>query len=220
MDTESHSSGDNIELAPCMRVGDNAKICAAIPIISDADRSDSSARTPSPDAEGRVRHAVAAGTANTGVNGRGVADEFTHTIDQVQGQAVAFREPCPTLTAKMQGSSGWAPANEDAHLVGVAFAFAQNQLGEVRVNSDVMGTVNQNASGRNTPMIQSAMQVRRLCPAECEALQGFPVGYTDVPYRKKPAADGPRYRALGNSMAVPCMWWLGHRISQATTPRH
>lgn len=64
--------------------------------------------------------------------------------------------------------------------------------------------------------IQHGMQVRRLCPSECEALQGFPIGYTDVPYRKKPAADGPRYRALGNSMAVPCMWWLGHRISLAT----
>ena len=64
--------------------------------------------------------------------------------------------------------------------------------------------------------IRNAMQVRRLCPSECEALQGFPIGYTDVHYRKKPAADGPRYRALGNSMAVPCMWWLGHRIHQAT----
>ena len=58
-------------------------------------------------------------------------------------------------------------------------------------------------------------RVRRLCPSECEALQGFPVGYTDVVYRNKPACDGPRYKALGNSMAVPCMWWLGHRISSA-----
>lgn len=43
-----------------------------------------------------------------------------------------------------------------------------------------------------------------------------PPDYTAITYRKKPAADGPRYRALGNSMAVPCMWWLGHRIHQAT----
>ena len=64
--------------------------------------------------------------------------------------------------------------------------------------------------------IVQPMAVRRLCPAECEALQGFPVGYTDVTYRNKPACDGPRYRALGNSMAVPCMWWLGHRIAEAT----
>ena len=56
------------------------------------------------------------------------------------------------------------------------------------------------------------MAVRRLTPRECERLQGFPLGYTEVPFRGKPAADGPRYKALGNSMAVPCMNWLGQRI--------
>jgi DNA (cytosine-5)-methyltransferase 1 len=64
--------------------------------------------------------------------------------------------------------------------------------------------------------VRSGMQVRRLTPSECEYLQGFPAGHTDIVFRKKPAADGPRYRALGNSMAVPCMVWLGHRIQQAT----
>lgn len=54
--------------------------------------------------------------------------------------------------------------------------------------------------------------VRRLTPRECEHLQGFPDGYTFVPVRNKPAADGPRYKALGNSMAVPCMRWLGVRL--------
>ena len=68
----------------------------------------------------------------------------------------------------------------------------------------------------NTPAVQSQMQVRRLTPTECEYLQGFPAGHTNVIYRKKPAADGPRYRALGNSMAVPCMLWLGYRILKAT----
>lgn len=56
--------------------------------------------------------------------------------------------------------------------------------------------------------------VRRLTVEECEALQGFPRSYTAVPHRGKPAADGPRYKALGNSMAVPCMVWLGQRIQQ------
>jgi DNA (cytosine-5)-methyltransferase 1 len=60
------------------------------------------------------------------------------------------------------------------------------------------------------------MQVRRLTPSECEYLQGFPAGHTDIVFRKKPAAAGPRYRALGNSMAVPCMVWLGYRIHKAT----
>jgi hypothetical protein len=62
----------------------------------------------------------------------------------------------------------------------------------------------------------ASMQVRRLTPSECEYLQGFPAGHTDIVFRKKPAADGPRYRALGNSMAVPCMVWLGYRIHKAT----
>lgn len=54
--------------------------------------------------------------------------------------------------------------------------------------------------------------VRRLTPRECERLQGFPDDYTAVPHRGKPAADGPRYKALGNSMAVPVMRWIGERI--------
>jgi DNA (cytosine-5)-methyltransferase 1 len=64
--------------------------------------------------------------------------------------------------------------------------------------------------------IRNAMQVRRLTPTECCRLQGFPDDHCDIVYRKKPAADGPKYRALGNSMAVPCMAWLGWRIHQAT----
>jgi len=60
--------------------------------------------------------------------------------------------------------------------------------------------------------IQEAWAVRRLTPTECERLQGFPDNYTRVPHRKKPAADGPRYKALGNSMAVNVMQWIGERI--------
>ena len=58
----------------------------------------------------------------------------------------------------------------------------------------------------------SVMQVRRLTPRECERLMGFPDDYTLIPYRGKLAADGPRYKALGNSMAVPVMRWIGQRI--------
>lgn len=90
---------------------------------------------------------VSVRTAQTSANGHGVAVDVAHTLDRVQGQAVA------------------------------------------------------------------AMAVRRLTPRECERLQGFPDDYTLVEYRKKPAADGPRYRALGNSMAVPVMRWIGERIA-------
>ena len=60
------------------------------------------------------------------------------------------------------------------------------------------------------------MAVRRLTPKECERLQGFPDNHTLIPWRGKPAKqcpDGPRYKALGNSMAVPCMAWIGSRIA-------
>jgi DNA (cytosine-5)-methyltransferase 1 len=62
------------------------------------------------------------------------------------------------------------------------------------------------------------MAVRRLTPRECERLQGFPDDHTLIPWRNKPAdqcPDGPRYKALGNSMAVPCMAWIGKRIDAA-----
>lgn len=61
---------------------------------------------------------------------------------------------------------------------------------------------------------QASMQVRRLTPRECERLQGFPDDYTLIPWRGKEAPDGPRYKALGNSMAVPVMRWIGERIKQ------
>ncbi len=58
----------------------------------------------------------------------------------------------------------------------------------------------------------STIAVRRLTPREAERLQGFPDSYTAVPHRGRPAADGPRYKALGNSWAVPCVRWIGKRI--------
>ena len=68
-----------------------------------------------------------------------------------------------------------------------------------------------------TVMVAPTMQVRRLTPTECERLQGFPDGWTAIPWKKKNAEDcpdGPRYKALGNSMAVNCMEWLGERIQK------
>ena len=64
-------------------------------------------------------------------------------------------------------------------------------------------------------LFDKKMAVRRLTPTECERLQGFPDGYTQIPWRNKEASecpDGPRYKSLGNSMAVPVMRWVGQRI--------
>jgi site-specific DNA-cytosine methylase len=77
--------------------------------------------------------------------------------------------------------------------------------------SDVAFAQGRNSGGENV-LIQS-MAVRRLTPVECERLQGFPDNYTNIPWRKAPESpDGPRYKALGNSMAVPVMCWIGKRI--------
>lgn len=94
-----------------------------------------------------------------------------------------------------------------------AVAFAENQRAEV-ITSDTAGSlkVGGGKPGQGYPAVHRGMQVRRLTPRECERLQGFPDDYTLIPYHGKPAADGPRYKALGNSMAVPVMWWIGRRI--------
>jgi DNA (cytosine-5)-methyltransferase 1 len=66
--------------------------------------------------------------------------------------------------------------------------------------------------GDQDPVLFTGAAVRRLTPVECERLQGFPDNYTLIKFRGKPAADGPRYRALGNSMAVPEVRWILTRI--------
>jgi len=84
-----------------------------------------------------------------------------------------------------------------------------------------MGHDGSHANGGGQMAAQTAMQVRRLTPRECERLQGFPDDYTLIPWRGKPAADcpdGPRYKALGNSWAVPVVRWIGRRIDEALTP--
>jgi len=84
----------------------------------------------------------------------------------------------------------------------------------VRVNETV-GTLDANYGSRRHNGVMQDMQVRRLTPRECERLQAFPDDFTRIPYRGKPAdqcPDGPRYKALGNSMAVNVMEWIGERI--------
>ncbi len=83
--------------------------------------------------------------------------------------------------------------------------------------SDTAGTINAARTGvQHVGGVLTPMAVRRLTPEECEALQGFPKGYSRIPWKGKPAdqcPDGPRYKACGNSMAVPVMAWVGQRIA-------
>jgi DNA (cytosine-5)-methyltransferase 1 len=85
------------------------------------------------------------------------------------------------------------------------------------VNENTSQTIGSSASDVNHyGAVLHSMAIRRLTTTECERLQGFPDGHTKIPYRNKPAdlcPDGPRYKACGNSMAVPVMRWIGERIN-------
>jgi len=89
---------------------------------------------------------------------------------------------------------------------------------ETWVEDDKANTINTFDVGdvRTTQaIVKPTMAIRRLTPRECERLQGFPDDWTLIPYRNKSAEqcpDGPRYKACGNSMAVPVMRWIGKRI--------
>jgi DNA (cytosine-5)-methyltransferase 1 len=134
--------------------------------------------------------------------------------DQVaeEGKLVVFQGKASASNSMNPGEL--APVVNRNNADGLCVAIAQNQPGEVRIG-EVANTLNTNfnASGRNTAMMMQGMAVRRLTPRECERLQGFPDDYTLIDYRGKAAADGPRYRALGNSMAVPVVKWIGERIA-------
>ena len=113
----------------------------------------------------------------------------------------------PTLRA--MGHAG-SHANGGGQM---AVAFHENQRATVTL-SETAGALTSGggklSQGYPAALLPSS-QVRRLTPSECEALQGFPSGYTLLPGR---AADGPRYKALGNSWAVPVVAWIGRRINK------
>jgi DNA (cytosine-5)-methyltransferase 1 len=164
---------------------------------SDASR-EGVAKTPSPDAAGRVR------LRDPGFN---VYEELAPTIDAGQAHTVAFNaRQDPDAWVERTGPLDVLPTQ--------AVALHENQRGEISTNVTAGALKTSGGKpGQGYPAVQSGMAVRRLTPRECERLQGFPDDYTAITYRGKPASDGPRYKALGNSMAVPVMAWIGKRIA-------
>ena len=112
-------------------------------------------------------------------------------------------------------SSGHGDTSHQGIGVMQAMAFRENTRAEVAY-CDPSHSLSSGGGkpGQGYCGVQVGMAVRRLTPMECERLQGFPDHYTAITYRNKPAADGPRYKALGNSMAVPVMAWIGRRIAE------
>jgi COG0270: site-specific DNA methylase len=83
------------------------------------------------------------------------------------------------------------------------------------VSSMTAYALDRQGAGNTNVILASSGKVRRLTPLECERLQGFPDNYTRITWRNKPAEqcpDAPRYMAIGNSMAVPVMRWIGERV--------
>lgn len=102
----------------------------------------------------------------------------------------------------------------------IAAAFAENSRAELRLeggDGQTTGSLKTGGGkpGQSYPVAMQGLTVRRLTPRECERLMGMPDDYTLVPYRGKPAADGPRYKATGNSIAVPCLEVIGRAILSA-----
>ena len=123
----------------------------------------------------------------------------------------------PAVCAKWAKGTG-GPAGDEAQNLVVSGVDLSNAAGTGAVSAtvaaaaDVFTTVRAGCHGA-TPMVGAGMAVRRLTPRECERLQGFPDDWTLVDWRHgKPASDGPRYKAIGNSMAVPVLRWILTRL--------
>ena len=129
--------------------------------------------------------------------------------------AVAFNEVGATLKGG-SGARGYPdPSDGNGHnLVGQTSIFLQDDT-TPKTQIELANTLRREAGGEGA-CVYANMIVRRLTPTECERLQGFGDGYTNVPWRGKPESpDGPRYKALGNSWAVPVVQWIGVRIMGA-----
>jgi len=120
-------------------------------------------------------------------------------------------------------SNGWGIQEDQTHTLdqamGVAVAYTTKLHNTTSNNAGKIFKERTDALDANSPppALLTAMAVRRLTPKECKRLMGFPDGYTNVPHKGKPAADGNRYKALGNSWAVPNVHWIGRRIQQVAS---
>lgn len=137
-------------------------------------------------------------------------DGSTYTLNCTEQHAVAFHEnQRGEITAnETVGALGVGGGKPGQGHPAVAYGFKEN------MSTPSVGVgVGETLQAENYQAVNYGMSVRRLTPRECERLQGFPDDYTLIPYRNGMAKDGPRYKALGNSIAVPVLAWIGRRIA-------
>jgi DNA (cytosine-5)-methyltransferase 1 len=131
-------------------------------------------------------------------------------IDRVAARMVSFGEYSVDGTASSMKARDYKDATDlVAQPVGT-------DLYNGTITGDIACTFTADATSatHSDPTVMQSMAVRRLTPVECERLQGFPDHYTDIKSKGKQTPDGPRYKALGNSMAVPVMNWIGQKIQK------
>ena len=157
----------------------------------------------------------------SGGDSRGLDPKPTAQLQRSQVPAVAY--PINTQMA-LRGADtsntsregvGIGGENDPAFTLQAAHSHAVAFEENMSLQTPSTNGVNPTLTRRTHASVAIQSAVRRLTPRECERLQGFPDDYTSIPYRNKPAEqcpDGPRYKALGNSMAVPVMRWIGERI--------
>lgn len=139
--------------------------------------------------------------------------------------AAGAHPPAIAFPARLSGTQyasavDLAPSMGAANPTAVAFSckdYGADHSNDLAPTMRAMGHAGSRPNAGGQLAVMQAMQVRRLTPVECERLQGFPDGYTAIPWRGKPAnqcPDGPRYKALGNSWAIDVVEWIGQRLQQ------
>jgi DNA (cytosine-5)-methyltransferase 1 len=144
-------------------------------------------------------------------------DGASYTLEaRTSAQAVAFDTTQITSRANYSNPKPGDPCHPlatGAHPPAVAFDLRGREGGAMPEGPHQTASIRAASGGSSRSYVATNWAVRRLTPVECERLQGFPDGFTNVPWRGKGhSPDGRRYKALGNSMAVNCMTWLGERI--------
>ena len=150
-----------------------------------------------------------------GPQGKGFQADVGYTLEaRNKVQAVAFaqnqRGELRTSDISPQLTCGGGKPGEG--YPAVAFDLRGREGGAMPEGPHDTANLRAASGGSSRSYIAHPWALRRLTPTECERLQGFPDGFTDVPHRGKPAADGPRYKALGNSMAVPVVRYILDRL--------
>jgi DNA (cytosine-5)-methyltransferase 1 len=129
-----------------------------------------------------------------------------------KGTEVQFSTDGTHSTLRSMGHAN-SHQNAGGHAA-VAFDMRGREGGAMMEGPHDTANIRAASGGSSRSYIAQPWAVRRLTPTECERLQGFPDGWTDIPIGNRRAADGPRYKALGNSMAVNAMRWIGMRIQE------